>query len=155
MEPPGLRSPLSPPQQSVEHSNRSSAHPATDLHPRLHPESNESGTERWRGWGGRGGEETGMVWQMCIQIYHASSGCEETQRKEGAEHIEWFRIPLKPVGLERAFMQRNDGVNNMHVRKIHPLKLKQHFFMQMAEIYIWAAQKRNEDDFLKPDKRRG
>lgn len=31
--------------------------------------------------GGGGGEETGMVWQMCIQIYHASSGSEWSERE--------------------------------------------------------------------------
>lgn len=98
MESPGHCSLLSHPQHSAEHSNRSSPHPATDLHPQLHPESNESGTERWRevgtrrgggGGGGvrtgrreRGGEETGMVWQMCIQIYHASFGSEWSQREQ-------------------------------------------------------------------------
>ena len=48
MESPGHCSLLSHPQHSVEHSNRSSPHPATDLHPQLHPKSNESGTERWK-----------------------------------------------------------------------------------------------------------
>lgn len=59
MESPGHCSLLSHPQHSVEHSNRSSPHPATDLHPQLHPKSNESGTERWREEGvriGRGRE---------------------------------------------------------------------------------------------------
>lgn len=92
MESPGHCSLLSHPQHSVEHSNRSSPHPATDLHPQLHPKSNESGTESWREGGGvlerggereRGGEETGMVWQMCIQIYHASSGSEWSERESG------------------------------------------------------------------------
>lgn len=52
MASPGHCSLLSQPQHSVEHSNRSRPHPATDLHPQLHPEPNES-----EGW--REGEEVG------------------------------------------------------------------------------------------------
>ena len=35
--------------------------------------------------GRRGGEETEMVWQMCIQIYHASSGSEWSERERERE----------------------------------------------------------------------
>lgn len=49
----------------------------------------EGGREEAGGDREREREETGMVWQMCIQIYHASSGSEGFwERKWRVKHIE-------------------------------------------------------------------
>lgn len=116
MESPGHCSLLSHPQHSVEHSNRSSPHPATDLHPQLHPKSNESGTEsrgEGGGWNREGGGERWRGDRDGLADVHTDLSCQlwiwvVWERKWREKHIEWFRIHLKPVGLERAFMQRND-----------------------------------------------
>lgn len=56
--------------------------------------------ERWRG--GRDGladVHTDLSCQLWIRVVR--------ERKWRVKHIEWFRIHLKPGGLESAFMQRN------------------------------------------------
>ena len=126
------------------------------------------------GGGGWGWEETGMVWQMCIQIYHASSGSEWSERErerergrdgekvERVKHIEWFRIHLKPVGLEKGIhaekwlehFHKDSAWTIAHVWKIRPLKPKQHssfLFFLFSFNANWtlrstAAHKRNFTD---------
>jgi len=58
------------------------------------------GVERWRGDGdGLADVHTNLSCKLCIWVVR--------ERKWWVAHAEWFRICVKPVGLGRAFVQRN------------------------------------------------
>lgn len=82
------------PQYSVEHGNISSPHPSADLNSRLHPKSNESGTERWVGGGGwvgawrsRWGRFDRCAYRFIIPASYLSG--LETEREGGEPGVIW------------------------------------------------------------------